>query len=171
MICGGFRDRLFRAVRRLDERGVTLVELVAVSTIIVILATVAIPVVATMERKHKELELKQALREIRSAIDDYRRIIGDNPALANNPNIKPECEGYPCELEDLVNGIDTGQVKELKLKFLRRIPVDPMTGKREWGMRSAKQDPDSGGWDHLHVFDVHTLSEGVDQDGTSYRLW
>jgi general secretion pathway protein G len=158
-------------VSRPGEGGVTLVELVAVSTIIVILATMAVPIVTTMERKHRELELKQALREIRGAIDDYRRIIGDNPALANNPNIKPECEGYPCELEDLVNGIDTGQVKELKLKFLRRIPVDPMTGKREWGKRSSKQDPDSGSWDQLHVFDVYTLSEGVDQDGTAYRMW
>ena len=158
-------------MKPLNSRGLTMIEMIAVSTIIVILATVAVPVIATMQRKHKEIELRQALREVRSAIDDYRRIIGDNPALQNNPHIRPECEGYPCELEDLVNGIDTGQVKELKLKFLRRIPVDPMTGKREWGMRSSKQDPDASAWDHLHVFDIYSLSEGMDQDGTSYKAW
>lgn len=156
---------------KIGARGVSLVELVCVSAILVILAGVAFPVVATIQRRHKELELRQALRTIRTAIDDYRRVVGENPALASGLTVNAQCEGYPCELEDLVNGIDTGEVKERKLKFLRRIPVDPMTGTTEWGMRSAKQEPDSLTWDHLYVFDVHTLSEGVDADGTAYSRW
>ena len=160
--------------RTFSQRGVSLVELVAVSTIIVVLATIAVPVVSTIQRRHKELALRHSLRILRTAIDDYKRFIGENAALNSgvNPNIRPECEGYPCELEDLTKGIDLGlSAKQRKIRFLRRIPVDPMTGKREWGLRSSKQDPDSMSWDHLHVFDVHTLSAGVDLDGTPYRMW
>jgi len=168
-LAGGVRRR--PGGRTIGERGVSLVELVAVSTILVVLASVALPVISTIQRRHKELALRHSLRILRTALDDYKRVIGENPGMAANPNLKPECEGYPCELEDLVEGIDLGEAKERKLKFLRRIPIDPMTGKREWGMRSCKQDPDSMSWDHLHVFDVHTLSQGVDLDGTPYSMW
>jgi general secretion pathway protein G len=164
--------RLLKA-RIFGQKGVSLVELVAVSTIIVLLAALAVPVVSTIQRRHKELELRRALRVMRTAIDDYKRVfdVGINPQMAGNLNVRQECEGYPCELEDLVNGVDLGDVKERKVKFLRRVPLDPMTGKREWGLRSSKQDPDSLSWDNLHVFDVYTLSEGVDADGTAYSKW
>jgi general secretion pathway protein G len=155
------------------ETGVSLVELVCVSTIIVVMATVAIPVVGTIQRRHKELALRNSLRLLRTAIDDYRRVVGENPALnsGTNPDVRPECEGYPCELEILVSGVDTREAKERKIKFLRRIPVDPFTGKREWGVRSAKQEPDAASWDHLHVFDVYSLSDAGDSDGTAYKMW
>jgi general secretion pathway protein G len=158
-------------LRKLDQRGVSLVELVCVSVILVVLATIAVPVVTTVQRRHRELELRQALRTMRQAIDDYKRLVGDNPALQGGTILKQECEGYPCELEDLVEGVDLGLAKEIKIKFLRRIPVDPMTGSTEWGLRSSKQEPDDTSWDRLHVFDVYTLSEGVDADGTPYRSW
>ena len=155
----------------LGQRGVSLVELVCVSTILVVLATMAVPVVATVQRRHKELELRQSLRTMRQAIDDYKRLVGDNPALQGGTILKHECEGYPCELEDLVTGVDLGLAKEIKIKFLRRIPIDPLTGDREWGLRSSKQGPEDFSWDQLHVFDVYSLSEGVDADGTAYRNW
>ncbi len=152
-------------------RGLSMVELVCVSAILVILATMAVPVVTTIQRNRRELELRQALRTMRQAIDDYKRLLGDNPGLQNGLVLQQDCEGYPCELADLVEGIDLGQAKEMKIKFLRRIPMDPMTGKAEWGLRSSKQGPEDTSWDQLHVFDVTSLSEGTGSDGVPYRMW
>src|SRR5262245_47646779 len=128
--------RFRRRGRRAGIRGVTLVELVCTSAVIVIMAAVAVPVVATIERRHKELALRNSLRLLRTAIDDYRRIVGENPALNSgaNPDVRADCEGYPCELEILVTGVDTREAKERKIKFLRRIPLAPLKGKRERGV-------------------------------------
>ncbi len=154
------------------RKGVTLIELVVTTAIVAILALVAVPVVRTTVRKQKELELRRSLRLLRTAIDDYKRIVGENAQLQTAQSlIKANTDGYPADLETLVKGLDTGELKERKLKFLRRIPVDPMTGKPDWIVRSNKQERSSGSWDRACVFDVRSASPGVALDGTKYADW
>lgn len=155
--------------RRRGARGVTLIELVCTTAIVAILAMVAIPVVQTTVRKQKELELRKALRVLRTAIDDYKRTVGDNPQLQTF--MKTGSDGYPPDLDTLVNGLDTGELKERKIKFLRRIPIDPMTGKPDWVVRSNTQDREVDFWDRLHVFDVRSRNRGNALDGTKYADW
>lgn len=150
-------------------RGVTLIELVATTVIVSILVMVAVPVVQTTVRKHEELELRRALRAIRTAIDDYKRVVGDNAQLQTFQ--KTGADGYPPDLETLVKGLDTGELKERKLKFLRRIPIDPMTSKADWVARSNQQDANADFWDNSHVFDVRSKSRGTALDGTKYAEW
>ena len=150
-------------------RGLTLIELVCATTIVAVLAMAAVPVVQTTVRKQKELELRRALRTIRTAIDDYKRIVGENAQLQTFQ--KTGAEGYPPDLETLVKGFDTGELKERKLKFLRRIPLDPMTGRADWVVRSNQQEREAAAWDRLHVFDVRSSSQGVALDGTKYADW
>src|SRR5262245_6990600 len=149
--------------------GVTLIELVCTTAIVAILAMVAIPVVSTTVRKQKELELHRSLRLLRTAIDDYKRTVGENPQLQTF--MKTGSDGYPPDLETLVEGLDTGELKQRKIKFLRRIPVDPMTGQADWVCRSNTQDPNVDFWDRMHVFDVRSRSRGVALDGTKYAEW
>jgi general secretion pathway protein G len=155
--------------RRGRARGVTLIELVCTTAIVAILAMVAIPIVKTTMRKQKELELRRDLRILRSAIDDYKRMVGDNPQLQTF--MKTGSDGYPPELDTLVSGLDTGELKERKIKFLRRIPIDPMTGQADWVIRSNTQDRNVDFWDRMHVFDVRSRSRGVALDGTNYADW
>ena len=167
------RDRGWGILRRLrrgsGKKGITLMELVLTTAIVAVLATVAMPVVQTSVRKQKELELRRALRTIRSAIDDYRRIVGENRQLRQFE--KTGAEGYPPDLETLVKGLDTGELKQRKLRFLRRVPLDPMTGKANWVIRSNLQDRGADFWDRIHVFDVHSASTGVAANGTRYKDW
>jgi general secretion pathway protein G len=151
------------------SRGVTLIELVCTTAIVAILAMVAIPVVKTTVTKQKEIELRRALRTIRGAIDQYKLTVGDNAQLQTF--MKTGSDGYPPDLDTLVTGLDTGELKQRKLKFLRRIPVDPMTGKADWVIRSNTQDRTVDFWDRLHVFDVRSRSRGVALDGTKYAEW
>ncbi len=146
-----------------------LVELVVTTVIVTLLAMAAVPVVQTTVRKQKELELHRALRTIRGAIDDYKRMVGDNPQLQTF--MKTGSEGYPPDLDTLVTGLDTGELKQRKLKFLRRIPIDPMTGKADWIVRSNTQERDSESWDRAHVFDVRSRSRGIALDGSKYADW
>jgi general secretion pathway protein G len=154
--------------RRSGQRGLTLVELVTTMTVMVILAGVAMPVGHTMERRKRELELRKVLREIRTALDEYHLVVQRTPSA----HVEADDEGWPDDLEVLVEGIDLGLPDaDLKGRFLRRVPKDPMTGEAEWGKRSSKQEPDEDFWDQAHVFDVFSLSEGKALDGTEYKTW
>ena len=146
--------------------GYTLVELVLVSALLVTLAAVALPTSKYTVHRAKEIELRGALREMRNAIDEFKRY-SDAGLIA----VERGTDGYPGELELLVEGVDlVGQIDK-QVKFLRRIPRDPMTGEYEWGMRSYQDDFDSTSWGGENVFDVYSLSEGVGLDGVPYREW
>ena len=143
--------------------GFTLVELIVATTILMILTTLALPLARVTIKRDKEHELRHDLWEMRDAIDRYK-----DAADRNAFQTKVGTEGYPPDLDTLVKGVD---VQGKKLKFLRRIPVDPMTGSTEWGMRSMQDDPDSDSWGGQNVFDVFTKSEGTALDGTKYKDW
>jgi general secretion pathway protein G len=150
-------------LRRHRERGLTLVELIVAIAILAILAGAAVPLARTTVRRTKERELRRDLWEMRDAIDRYKDA-ADRGAF----QIKVGTEGYPPDLETLVKGIDSNGKK---LRFLRRIPVDPMTGNTEWGMRSMQDEPDSTSWGGQNVFDVYTKAQGTALDGTKYSEW
>jgi general secretion pathway protein G len=145
------------------ESGLTLVELIIVVAIISILATAAIPIARFQVKRVKERELRRDLWEMRDAIDHYKDA-ADKGAFMT----KMDSMNYPPDLETLVNGVD---VQDKKVKFLRRIPVDPMTGTAEWGLRSNQDDADSDSFGGQNVFDVHTKSTGTALDGTKYSTW
>lgn len=160
-----------RRARRDLDRGVTLIELICVTAIVMILASVAVPVRQTMIKREKELELRQALRKIRTALDrfqvDMQRLGGVRELLLSAANE----EWYPEKLEWLVEGVDTGDAVGTKIKYLRRIPVDPMTGKREWATRSSRDRPEALFSDGVNIFDVRSKSDKVALDGTKYSQW
>jgi general secretion pathway protein G len=145
------------------ERGLTLVELIICITILSILAGAAFPVARFAYKRQSERELRRDLWEMRDAIDAYKDA-ADKGAFQT----KVDSQNYPPDLETLVNGVD---VHGKKLKFLRRIPVDPMTGKAEWGLRSMQDDPDSDSFGGQSVFDVYSKSDGTALDGTKYNTW
>src|SRR5689334_14373912 len=146
-----------------SQRGFTLIELIVATTILVILTSLAIPLARVTIKREKEHELRQALWEMRDAIDRYKDA-ADRGAF----QIKVGSEGYPPDLDTLVKGVDANGKK---IRFLRRIPTDPMTGSTEWGMRSMQDDPDSDSWGGQNVFDVFTKSQGKALDGTDYKDW
>jgi general secretion pathway protein G len=146
-----------------SERGLTLIELITAVTILTLLTGMAIPVARVRIKREKERELRQALWEMRDAIDRYKDA-ADRGAF----QIKLGTEGYPPDLETLVKGVD---VQGKKVRFLRRIPVDPMMGNMEWGMRSMQDDADSTSWGGQNVFDVFSNSTGEALDGTKYSEW
>jgi len=136
-----------------------------VVALIAILSTMVLPVAKFTVKRRKEAELRLALRQMRTAIDEYKRL-SDQGMIP----VKIGGEGYPEELEELVEGVElVGQ--ETKRKFLRRIPMDPMTKEVEWGLRSYQDDWDSTSWGGENVYDVYTLSESVALDGTEYKDW
>ncbi len=146
--------------------GYTLAELVMVATLLIILAATGLPLARFAVKQGKEAELRQALRSMRLAIDEHKRYsdVGLLP-------VDLDTEGYPSELEILVEGVDlVGQI-DRKIRFLRRIPIDPMTGEQEWGLRSFQDDWDSTSWGGENVFDVYSLSEGVGINGVAYENW
>jgi len=150
-----------------SEKGMTLVELIVACTIMAVLTTMAVPLARYKVRRDKERELTWALRTIHKAIDDYK-----DAALAGKIQIKMGTDGYPEKLADLVNGVDLVQSAEKKkIKFLRRIPIDPMTGTTDWGLRSTQDDPDAKSWGGQNVFSVYTKSTDRARDGTSYSEW
>src|SRR5246500_5016267 len=145
------------------DRGFTLIELIVATAILLILTMMALPLAPVTIQREKERELRTALWEMRDAIDRYK-----DAADRQMFQTKVDSQNYPPDLDTLVKGVD---VQGKKLKFLRRIPVDPMTGKAEWGMRSMQDDPTSDSWDGNNVFDVYSKSEGTGLDGTKYREW
>lgn len=162
---------MVRAFQPRGSRGVTLIELVCVTAIIGILAAVAIPVGGTMVKRRKELELRQALREVRTAIDRFQQDVQRYPGIRTNHLNTVNEEGYPESLEMLVEGVDIGDSAGTMLKYLRRVPRDPITGKREWATRSSRDRPDALFTDGINIFDVRSTSGAVALDGTRYREW
>ena len=160
-----FKLQIRKAARAAGrERGVTLIEMIIVISILLILMGAAVPVVRVSVKREKETELRRDLWAMRSAIDRY-----NDAASKNLFQIKLGTEGYPPDLDTLVNGVEIAGGK--KLRFLRRIPVDPMTGNTDWGLRSMQDDPDSDSWGGQNVFDVYTKSDGTGLDGTKYKDW
>lgn len=147
------------------QRGFTLAELVTVCGMVIVLASVALPTGRFMVKREREAELRLALRLMRNALDEHKRL-----ADAGMIQIQLGTEGYPVEIEELVEGVSIVGQKE-KRKFLRRIPIDPMTGKTEWGMRSYQDSADSTSWGGENVYDVYSLSKGTALDGTKYKDW
>ena len=159
------RDGLFG-----DASGYTFIELVVVAGIIVILAMAAMPLARVTAQRQREVELRAALREMRTAIDKFKDA-ADTQQIASL-EIKAGSEGYPADLETLVEGVAAANdATGRKLKFLRRIPIDPMTKKAEWALRSYQDDPDTTHWGGQNVFDVRTTFDGTALDGTKYRDW
>lgn len=143
--------------------GFTLIELIVATAILIILTSMALPLARVTIKRQKEKELRAALWEMRDAIDRYK-----DAADRGLFQTKVDSQNYPPTLEDLVKGVD---VQGKKLRFLRKIPVDPMTNTTEWGMRSMQDDPDSDSWGGQSVFDVYSKSLGEGLDGTKYKDW
>jgi general secretion pathway protein G len=156
-------QRAFSSGNSSKARGITLIELIIAIAIIGLLAGAAVPVVKVRLKRDKEIELRRDLWEMRDAIDRYKDA-ADRGAFQT----KVDSLGYPPDLQTLVDGVD---VQGKKLRFLRRIPVDPLTGSAEWGQRSNQDDPDATSWGGQNVFDVYTKSEGTALDGTKYSTW
>jgi len=151
-----------------EKKGFTLIELIIVVLIISVLAAVAVPMVETSVKRGKEIELRRNLRVIIDAIDEYKLFV-----TKNNIQVDDDTYGYPETLEDLINGIeykDKQNNNKIK-KFLRKIPIDPMTNSTEWGMRSYQDKPDSTSWGGENVWYVYTTSERKALDGTYYKEW
>jgi len=151
------------------ERGFTFIEMIVVTTILLVLASTVMPLAQVTMQRQREAELHRALREMRTALDKFKDAV--DQGLIPSTELEPANEGYPPDLETLVDGVSVANdASGRKLKFLRRIPVDPMTSD-EWGLRSYQDDPDSKSWGRQNVFDVYTKSEGTALDGTKYRDW
>ena len=153
--------------RKPGTRGLTLIELIVAFTIMFVLTTMAVPLARSKVRRERERDLRYALVEIRHAIDKYKDA-SDQGLLGPT---KLGSEGYPESLEVLVEGVkQAGQVNK-KIRFLRRIPKDPMTNSTDWGKRSMQDDPKSSGGGGQNVFDVFTKSTEKAADGTAYSEW
>jgi general secretion pathway protein G len=154
--------------RRLNRRsGMTLIELIVATAIMMILTYMAVPMARSRGRREKERNLHLALDEIRKAIDRYK----DDADKGSFGPLKVGTEGYPETLEILVEGVKIANQVDKKVKYLRRIPLDPMTNTRDWGKRSMQDDPKSTAWGGQNVFDVYTNSYDKARDGTSYSEW
>jgi len=165
------RISLMRA-NGITQKGFTLVEMLVTLTILAILASAILPLAKTAVKREREIELRRNLRIIREAIDAYKRLADEKKI-----EVEEETEGYPPDLETLINGVEVKvESKEEKsntkiIKFLRRIPKDPMTNSDDWGLRSYQDDPDSDVWGGENVYDVYTKNEGKALDGTKYKEW
>ncbi|HVC00323.1 MAG TPA: type II secretion system protein [Candidatus Dormibacteraeota bacterium] len=156
-----------RAGRRpAAEAGFTLIELIVTTAIMLILASVALPLAQVSVQRKKEAQLRQDLYDMRNAIDRYK-----DAADRNQIQVQAGTDGYPPDLETLVNGVPlTGKPGE-RIRFLRKIPVDPMTGQKNWGLRCAQDEPNATSWCGDDVFDVYSQSIGTALDGTQYSSW
>jgi general secretion pathway protein G len=151
------------ALMKRNARGLTLIELIVATTILLFLSGMAIPTARVTIKRERERQLRQALWAMRDGIDRYKDA-ADRGAFQN----KAGSEGYPPDLDTLVRGVDVGGKK---IKFLRRIPIDPMTGGTEWGLRAVQDDTESDSWNGENVFDVYTKSASTGLDGTKYKNW
>ena len=159
-----------RRLRIVSARGFTFIELLVVSAILLVLASAAMPLAKVTMQRQREAELRRSLREIRTAIDKFKDAV--DTGQIGSTDIRAGSEGYPPDLETLVEGVSAaGDASGRKLKFLRKIPIDPMTNSIEWGMRSYQDRPDSRSWGGQNIYDVYTKSDGVALDGTKYKDW
>ena len=145
------------------QEGLTLVELIVTVAILAILASAAVPLLRFQVKRERERELRSDLRKMRDAIDAYK-----DAAEKHAFQVKVDSQNLPPNLEELTKGID---VQGKKLRFLRSIPVDPMTGKADWNLRSMQDEPNSDSWGGQNVFDVSSKSQGIALDGTKYSDW
>jgi general secretion pathway protein G len=153
-----------------ESKGFTFIELLVVTTILLILASAVMPLARVTVRREREAELHRALREMRTAIDKYKDAV-DN-GLIGSVDVKVGSEGYPPDLETLVEGVTVANdASGRKLKFLRRIPMDPITHSTEWGLRAFGDKPDSSSWGGGNVYDVYCKSDATALDGTKYKDW
>ncbi len=152
--------------RRATDAGLTLIELVITCAILITLATAALPVARFTIRRQREAMLRYDLRQMRDAIDRYKDV-----ADKNMIQVKVGTEGYPPDMETLVKGVNMMGAPDRKIRFLRSIPIDPMTGKKDWGLRSVQDDADSNSWGGQDVFDVFSKAQGTALDGTKYSDW
>ena len=150
-------------------RGFTYFELLATIIILMILASAILPTAKVVRKRQKEIELRRALRIVRTALDGYHDAV--RQGKIGGTDVKVGSEGYPPDLDVLVKGVSQVGKIDVKLKFLRRVPVDPMTGKAEWGKRCYQDDPDEKSWCGDNVWDVYSLSQGAGLDGSKYKEW
>ena len=152
------------------EHGFTFLELVIVTAILMILASTIMPMTQVTAQRQREVELRRSLREIRTAIDKFKDAVDQGQIPTTE--LEPGNEGYPPDLETLVNGVSAANdATGRKLKFLRKIPIDPMTNSQDWGKRAYQDRPDSQSWGGKNVFDVYTTYKGTGLDGTKYQDW
>lgn len=166
---GGKRDgRSAPAPERIHpEAGFTLMELLVTATVLLVLASATVPIMKNSLQRQRELELRRTLREMRMAIDTFRA-----DAAAQKIKAPPaEANFCPESLEQLVEGVPATGSASRKIKYLRRIPVDPFTGRAEWGMRNTSDDPNSTSWGGNHVWDVFSQAQGTGMNGIPYKEW
>lgn len=149
-----------------SQLGMTLLELIIACGILVVLASVAIPLARVAVEERKETELRQDLREMRTAIDRYK-----DDADKNLIQVQAGTEGYPPDLQTLVDGVQLSGAQDQKVRYLRKIPTDPFTSDTNWGLRSTQDDPDSTQWGGQDVFDVYSRAQGTALNGTKYSDW
>ena len=153
-----------------NERGYSFVELLIVTAILFILASAVMPLAQVASQRQRESELRVALRQVRTAIDKFKDAV-DNGRISQT-ELTPGSEGYPPDLDTLVEGVPIQNDQSgAKLKFLRRIPVDPMTNSTEWGLRAYQDKPDASSWGRGNFFDIYSKSAGVALDGSKYKDW
>jgi general secretion pathway protein G len=163
------REQISKRIRHAwisADAGMTLLELIIACAILMILSSAALPIAKYSIVRQKETELRRDLREMRDAVDRYK-----DAADRNQIRVEIGSEGYPPDLETLVKGVQLGASSDRKIRFLRKIPVDPMTGRAEWGLRAVQDDPDSTSWGGKNVFDVYSKSTSTALDGTKYSDW
>jgi len=158
--------RLFRT----SSSGFSFIELVVATAVMMVLASAALPLASVSMKRQKEAELHRDLREMRLAIDAYKDAV--TAGIVGGINVSATSEGYPPDLDTLVNGVvRANDPSGHKIKFLRRVPIDPMTGNDEWGLRAYGDRPDSTTWGGGNVYDVYSKSESVGLNGTKYKDW
>jgi general secretion pathway protein G len=152
------------------QHGFTFIEILVVTAVVMILAATVMPFAQVASQRQREVELRRSLREMRTAIDKFKDAV--DQGLIPTTELEPGSEGYPPDLETLVDGVSAANdASGRKLKFLRRIPIDPITKSTDWGKRAYQDRPDSSSWGGKNVFDVYTTSPGTGLDGTKYRDW
>lgn len=151
---------------KFSDSAFMLIELIAAITILLVLTTLALPLARNSIIRSRETLLHENLRMIREAIDRYK-FDSDQGRIP----IKVDTFGYPPDLQTLVDGVPIKGSAKGKYKYLRKIPIDPMTGKADWGLRAMQDDPDSRGWGGENVFDVYSKGQGTGLDGTPYADW
>jgi len=155
-----------RQLRGGSQAGLTLLELILTCAILLILSSAALPIARYAVVREKEAILRHNLDEIRDAIDRYK-----DAADHNQIRVEMGTEGYPPDLQTLVTGVKLGTNGDKKIVFFRKVPIDPMTGQADWGLRAVQDDPDSRHWSGKDVFDVYSQSTGTAMDGTKYSDW